>query len=433
MDIEFNYLKKIFDEINMMVAIISCDNTLVLANKTLLDFAQVKLVDLEGIAYWDLPWWKHSVDLQNKLIFAINDSYMGNSSRFNAIHTDANGNLCEVDFIIKPVMKDDEPKYFIAMGYNITELVSVQKELTQRDRRLKAFFDYSIEGYFFLSLPDQIKKDKVTNDIVKVIIDQYRIESSNQRLLDIIGQTEVSEKSIFDYIGIRKDLESIIYKVVHEGSVTLETEIMINGKKRNLDLVFAAIYDENGAFEGNFGIVRDVTVEATYLEKIEYLANKDFLTGINNRRSLFELGKKLYDEHKLKNEPLTLIMLDIDHFKKVNDNYGHDAGDVVIKEIAELIERRICDKCVLGRYGGEEYVVVMPRSVDVASRKFDQIRKGIEKTVFKCEELRINVTISLGIAEVDFETDTLESCITKADSALYESKKNGRNRITVYS
>ena len=433
MNIKFNYLKRIFDEINMMVAIISCDNTLILANKTLLDFAKVKLDDLEGIAYWDLPWWKHSMDLQNKLIFAINDSYMGKPSRFNATHTDADGNLCEVDFIIKPIMKDDEPEYFIAMGYNITELVSVQKELTQRDRRLKAFFDYSIEGYFFLSLPDQIKKEEVTNDIVKVIIDQYRIEGTNKRLLNIIGQKEVSAKSIFDNLGIRKNLESIIYNVIHEGSVTLETEIMVNEKKRNLDLVFAAIYDENGAFEGNFGIVRDVTAEATYLEKIEYLANKDYLTGINNRRSLFEHGKKLYDNHKLKNEPLTIIMLDIDHFKKVNDNYGHDAGDVVIKEIAKLIERRLCSQCVLGRYGGEEYVVIMPRAIDAASKKFDIIRKAIENKIFESENLRINVTISLGIAEVDFKTDTLESCITKSDSALYESKRNGRNRITIYS
>jgi len=290
MDIQLNYLNQIVDEINMMVAVISRDNTLISANKTLLEFAGVDLNDIVGIAYWDLPWWQHSADLQNKLLFAINDSYMGNSSRFNATHFDAKGILHEIDFIIRPVMKDDEPEYFIAMGYNITDLVSAQKELTQRDRRLKAFFDYSIEGYFFLSLPDQIDKKDVNDNIVKLVLEQFRLESANSRLLEILGSDSVDVKSIFKQIGIHEDLDDMVHETIKEGSVTLQTEILVDEEVRHLNLIFAAIYDENQCYEGNFAIVRDITSQVNNLKDIRYLADKDYLTGINNRRNFFTQG-----------------------------------------------------------------------------------------------------------------------------------------------
>lgn len=425
------YLNRVYDEVNLMIAIISNDHSLIHANKRMLDFAKVSLDEIKGIAFYDLPWWQHSAELQNKLLFAMNDSYMGQSSRFNASQLDANGDLHEIDFTIKPVMEDDEPKYYIAMGYNITELVSTQKALTERDRRLKAFFDYSIEGYFFLSLPDQVKKCDVDDQIVDEVIEHYVLEGVNDRLLEILNRSEITKDSIFEAIGIAENLKDTIKKTILDGHINLESTISINGEVRHLDVTLASIYDENEAFEGNFAIVRDITQEVNYLENIKYLANKDYLTGINNRRSFFKDGQALYDhavEHK---ESLTMVMLDIDHFKRVNDYYGHDAGDVVIKEVAEAIETLVGDHGVVGRYGGEEYVAVVNMHINDVYHALESFRESIEQKKFIHDQHEINITVSAGIVNVDFKA-TLEANITKADIALYESKENGRNQTTIF-
>lgn len=149
MNLNQDYLSTIVEELNMMIVVIGKDNTLLSANKVMLEFAGVQIEDVKGMALWDLPWLKHDADLQNKVLFALSNSYLGESSRFNISYKHSNGEVHEIDFIVKPIMKDGEPEYFITMGYNITDLVRAQKALTERDRRIKAFFDYSSEGYFF--------------------------------------------------------------------------------------------------------------------------------------------------------------------------------------------------------------------------------------------------------------------------------------------
>jgi len=427
MNIDKNYLSTIIDELNMMISVISKDNTLIAANKILLDFAGVTLNDVKGEALWDLPWLKHDVDLQNKLLFAITDSYMGESSRFNASYKSATGEVHEIDFIVKPIMIDDEPEYFITMGYNITELVGARKALTERDRRIKAFFDYSSEGYFFLSLPDTLKMEDISDELVDQVIQHYKLEDVNKRFVDIVGQEITCAVDMFDALMINGEAQALVKEIIIKGSVTLEKRI--NGK--HLEILIVAIYDE-GAFEGSFGIVRDITEQVEHIEQITYLANKDYLTGIDNRRSFFTEGHKKFDISQSSGDAITVVMFDIDHFKRVNDTYGHDAGDVVIRDIAILVEKEMCESCVLGRYGGEEYIALIPQKMDKVYKKFETIRKAIEQKVFDAEHVPIHVTVSLGLYQVNYEHDTLESAITKADKALYESKENGRNQSTIF-
>jgi diguanylate cyclase (GGDEF)-like protein len=220
--------------------------------------------------------------------------------------------------------------------------------------------------------------------------------------------------------------------VISKGAVTIETKIDVEGEFRYLSVIFAAIYDAENRFEGNFAIVRDITSEKNYIENITYLANKDYLTGINNRRSFFEEGEQLFNKQKTSAEPLTVVMLDIDHFKRVNDTYGHDAGDIVIKGVADFISENVCEECVLGRYGGEEYAVLIPKSVGETYKGFEEIRKMLAVKPFVYEKDTIHINISVGISPVDYETDSLEKAITKSDKALYESKENGRNQCTIF-
>ena len=127
---------------------------MITANRSMLEFAGVELEDIRGMEYYDLPWWNHSEDLQNRLVFAIGEAYnTGEPIRFSATYSDKREFHHEIDFIIKPIVDGGEVQMFLAMGYNITDLVRTKRALTQREKEIKAFFDYSSDGYFFFTLP----------------------------------------------------------------------------------------------------------------------------------------------------------------------------------------------------------------------------------------------------------------------------------------
>lgn len=163
-----------------------------------------------------------------------------------------------------------------------------------------------------------------------------------------------------------------------------------------------------------------------------YLANKDYLTGINNRRHFFYKASNVFKLSIDANVPVSLVMFDIDHFKRVNDTYGHDVGDIVIKDIAHIVKENISEDCIFARYGGEEYIVLMPQKMENVYKKFEDIRNKIELYAFNAKNKKVHVTVSLGLYQADKKIDSLETCITKADKALYESKQNGRNQSTIF-
>lgn len=162
------------------------------------------------------------------------------------------------------------------------------------------------------------------------------------------------------------------------------------------------------------------------------MAVMDGLTGLNNRRYL-ETQLATYVSHAVqRNRELSLLIVDIDHFKRVNDTYGHDAGDDVLREFAKRMR-----KCVRGidlacRYGGEEFVVVMPDTdARVAGIVAERLRQRIAAESFPIAggTRQLDVTISVGLASVDSVGDTPEAILKRADNALYEAKRSGRNRV----
>lgn len=163
------------------------------------------------------------------------------------------------------------------------------------------------------------------------------------------------------------------------------------------------------------------------------LAVVDALTGLNNRRFLETHLAHAMDQAAHKGQPLSLMILDIDHFKSVNDTYGHDAGDEVLKTFAQRIKHVLRGADLVCRLGGEEFVVVMPdTTLAVAERIAERVRAAVEGDEFPIDEAvsrRIPVTTSIGLAErgADANADAL---MRRADKALYASKSSGRNRVT---
>ncbi|DAB28647.1 MAG: diguanylate cyclase response regulator [Sulfurimonas sp. RIFOXYD12_FULL_33_39] len=163
------------------------------------------------------------------------------------------------------------------------------------------------------------------------------------------------------------------------------------------------------------------------IEDLEFLASRDSMTGIYNRRKFFELVNELFKES---GEELFLCMIDIDFFKKINDSFGHDAGDLVIKLITKTISDMLPQDSIFARIGGEEFVAVCKKpSKEDTVELFDNIRKKISTLKIDYNSNDIGFTISSGITQKRGVTKTIDEMLKEADLALYEAKSSGRNKV----
>jgi diguanylate cyclase (GGDEF)-like protein len=164
--------------------------------------------------------------------------------------------------------------------------------------------------------------------------------------------------------------------------------------------------------------------------KLKQKAITDKLTGLLNRTVFYEILKKEINKSLRYNRNLSLAMIDIDYFKSINDTYGHDIGDMVLKELSKIIKENIRQSDYAFRWGGEEFIVAMPEtSIEGAEKLAEKLRIAVKEHKF----YKVNfVTISVGVAEF-FKNETIDELIKRADEALYASKEGGRNLVTVSS
>jgi two-component system cell cycle response regulator len=169
--------------------------------------------------------------------------------------------------------------------------------------------------------------------------------------------------------------------------------------------------------------------EAKYHEEIYKMTIVDGLTQTHNKRYLFEALDREIIRARRHERPLSILMFDIDHFKGVNDHYGHLAGDYVLRELADTVQTRIRRDEVFARYGGEEFVIVLPETpLEGAQALAESVRGKVEEHRFVFQGEEMPVTISIGCALVG-EADTATELIQRADEKLYEAKREGRNRV----
>ena len=174
------------------------------------------------------------------------------------------------------------------------------------------------------------------------------------------------------------------------------------------------------------------TEEAQKKLKIESIT--DHLTGILNRRGFIDALKIKTNEAWNNNKKIVLVMFDLDHFKKINDNYGHTAGDIILKKSIYQTKMKLRDCDLFGRYGGEEFAILLyDVNIETAQTIVERMRIGLENMECIYKEKKMNITASFGLAEIKNlnYSENFDEIFTKADSALYEAKNNGRNKIKV--
>ena len=169
-------------------------------------------------------------------------------------------------------------------------------------------------------------------------------------------------------------------------------------------------------------------------KKLLEISSVDFLTNIPNRRYFFEVGNKSFHLAKREKHPLSIIYIDIDHFKSINDNYGHNIGDEILKLVSSKMNKLIRKSDILARTGGEEFTILLNNTdKENAFILAEKLRTTIENSCYRDKEFEIQVTISLGISELQNDDEELDSIINRADKALYKAKNESRNKTVIYS
>jgi diguanylate cyclase (GGDEF)-like protein len=166
-------------------------------------------------------------------------------------------------------------------------------------------------------------------------------------------------------------------------------------------------------------------------QDLRRLATVDPLTGTLNRRSFFDLAAQEFSHSRRHDRRLAAIMLDIDHFKSVNDTYGHQTGDEVIRAVAEVCRDVLRERDIMGRLGGEEFACVLPdSSVEQSMIVAERLRAAVATRCFKSQSHRHDhITVSVGVANLVESDVDVSAVLDRADAALYEAKRTGRNRV----
>jgi diguanylate cyclase (GGDEF)-like protein len=179
---------------------------------------------------------------------------------------------------------------------------------------------------------------------------------------------------------------------------------------------------------GNLELAYDLELS---IKNTEIMARTDVLTGLKNRRAFFEMAPALLKSCHTKELPASVIMFDIDYFKKINDEHGHAGGDVALQHVANILESKLRKSDISCRFGGEEFAILLPNtSLEEASIAAEKLRKLIDASPVLFSRKEIPITASFGVADVG---DTIDEILNNADCAMYSAKKDGRNLVAAYS
>ena len=220
----------------------------------------------------------------------------------------------------------------------------------------------------------------------------------------------------------------------------------ILNRKKNGDIFWefasiSTISDPSGRITHFVSVTEDISVRKAVEEKIrvlnselEQLAMTDFLTGLFNRRFFIQRSTDEVKRAKRNAEPLALLMLDFDEFKKVNDTFGHETGDLALQQVASVMSTSLREIDILGRMGGEEFAVLLPNtSLEEALLLAERVRQSIENISFEKSKGLLKITASIGVAAFTDEMSDIDDLIRNADNALYQAKANGRNCVVAYN
>lgn len=282
-----------------------------------------------------------------------------------------------------------------------------------------------------------IAKDSIFQSIkdgVIVLDESYRLIEFNHASKVMFPQLDKSIYGMeFDRVWLK--LSGNAFPINLENDIVNQEIQLINSEQSERIYQVRTSHLQQQNYKGHLIIFTDITDLKSLQVKLEHQAYYDELTNIYNRRAFFQQCECDYALAKENVIPFTVILMDIDHFKKVNDTYGHNVGDQVLVHVAGVFQKQLKEKVLFARYGGEEFVIALKgQSASQGEALAKQLAMYLNKRPYINSEIKIAITVSFGVAEATKDDDeTLYQLLNKADKALYSAKGEGRNRVNIYT
>lgn len=217
--------------------------------------------------------------------------------------------------------------------------------------------------------------------------------------------------------------------LVFQKDAALLNSNIING----LVYYIAVIFISKGVYDSQFNQLSKNVILKEVNNKLDYMSNHDPLTGLPNRRHFETQAKQKMDIMNQHGEEAALLLIDIDHFKNINDEFGHPVGDTVLKEVSDILRKNIKDTDLVTRWGGEEFIILLfQTSIQKACKTADKIRMAVQEKPIMADSFTVNITASFGVAQLKGSfLNSFEVSYKLADKALYQVKNQGRNQVVV--
>ena len=325
--------------------------------------------------------------------------------------------------VLSVTMQKVDDVSFIAVVSDVTSAASREELVRLNSSRMRAAFD-GVRDYSICTV-DQSGKVTSWNRSAERL-DGYRADEIVGTSADIlVALSGVAHSGFASYFNEAR----------RAGFHEFETWRVRKDGKRYWASVAVAVLREQTDDEAIIGysiVTRDITEQRRSQDELKHLVVTDPLTGALNRRGLFETALREEERLRASGGNLALLMLDVDHFKDVNDRYGHGFGDAVLKQIVLRAQMEIRSIDAIGRYGGEEFAILLPGSdIGGATVVAERIRSRICQSLFEMPTGAISISVSIGVAQTTSGSSDIANLIKAADAALYVAKKRGRNQVSV--
>ncbi len=317
----------------------------------------------------------------------------------------------------------------------INEQIKISSKFHQTVRNIAKITETQYELDYILPIMGEMIDGFIREHLIYIFI-----KNKNKKEYKLIWPNKCSDDKIYEYLEEITPKSKTIIK--QDGKMGI-FPLIIDSKPYGAIVAynhFDKITSKELEYLEEIKSQAQVTLERakSYIEVLEF-ATLDALTGYNNRHQFEKRLKETTALAKRQNHPLCCIMSDIDFFKKVNDTYGHAVGDCVLKNVAKTIKKELREEDIASRYGGEEFIFLLPNTkLDEALVVAQRLRGAVEKKKINIEDYKIegvkeiSVTISIGVSEFKKSDKTPQMLYERADSGLYQAKESGRNRVCVF-
>jgi diguanylate cyclase (GGDEF)-like protein/PAS domain S-box-containing protein len=347
------------------------------------------------------------------------------------------------DYMVKP-FDPNELRVRIRCGQRIIELQSKLIEAKARQESINSALQREIlerkqaQSDIVRAKQEWEQTFDAVPDLISIVDSDHRILRINNTTSDRLGisfEDAIGRKCYEIHHGVTERPETCpVATAKLKATEIAPREIVMEPLDRVFLVSVSPLRDETGRASRFVHVARDITEQKRLEERLRELATSDSLTGLANRRHFLELARQELIRAERYRRDVSLLVMDIDHFKRVNDTFGHEMGDRVLKAVADVSRESLRNIDILARIGGEEFAGLLPHTgLEQAASVAERVRLAVANNAVLTGRGTVHVTISIGVSEAAGSSLDLDSFLRCADEALYAAKRAGRNRVEIYS